>query len=120
MRKAEIEIGGTYVAKVSGKLTTVRIINESQHGGWNAINTATNHEVRIRGAARLRKKVEPLAFYWDRQGERRELPRAEAVALAHESFGVGTWLDGLRQARTAEGLKLNDGAILRARTTGVK
>ena len=58
MKKSEIEIGGTYVAKVSGRLTTVRIVNESQHGGWNAINTATKHAVRIRSAARLRRKVD--------------------------------------------------------------
>ena len=58
MKKSEIEIGGTYVAKVSGRLTTVRIVNESQHGGWNAINTATKHAVRIRSAARLRRRVD--------------------------------------------------------------
>lgn len=29
MKKSEIEIGATYVAKVSGRLTTVRIVNES-------------------------------------------------------------------------------------------
>jgi hypothetical protein len=58
VKKSEIEIGATYMAKVSGKLTTVRIVSESQHGGWNAINTATKHAVRIRGAARLRRKVE--------------------------------------------------------------
>jgi hypothetical protein len=58
MRKADIEIGETYVAKVSGKLTTVRIVNQNQSGGWNAINTATKHEVRIRSAARLRRRVD--------------------------------------------------------------
>jgi hypothetical protein len=55
MKKAEIELLGYYLAKVSGKVTKVRIINESQHGGWNAINTATGREIRIRTAARLRK-----------------------------------------------------------------
>ena len=58
MKKAEIEIGATYAAKVSGKLTYVRIVNESTYGGWNAINTATKHEVRIKSAARLRRKAD--------------------------------------------------------------
>ena len=58
MKKSEIKIGATYAAKVSGKLTCVRIVNESQYGGWNAINTATKHEVRIKSAARLRRKVD--------------------------------------------------------------
>ena len=30
MKKSEIAIAATYVAKVSGKLTTVRIVNESR------------------------------------------------------------------------------------------
>jgi len=58
MKKSEIEIGATYVAKVSGKPTTVRIVRASTYGGWDAINTTTKHAVRIRGAARLRRKVE--------------------------------------------------------------
>jgi hypothetical protein len=58
MKKSEIEIGATYAAKVSGKLTCVRIVNDSPYGGWNAVNTATKHEVRIKTAARLRRRVD--------------------------------------------------------------
>jgi hypothetical protein len=58
MKKADIRIGGTYVAKVSGSLTTVRIMSESIYGGWNGQNIATGREVRIKTAARLRKPVE--------------------------------------------------------------
>jgi hypothetical protein len=58
MRKAEVDKAlasgqRTFVANVSGNRTTVRILGESLHGGWNAENTATGREVRIRTAARL-------------------------------------------------------------------
>lgn len=61
MKKADVVIGETYVAKVSSKLAPVRIVSESQYGGWNAVNTATNRDVRIRGAARLRRIYKPKA-----------------------------------------------------------
>jgi hypothetical protein len=59
MKKSQIEIGGTYTAKVSGRLATVRILNESPYGGWVAKNTATGKLVRIRTAARLRCAATP-------------------------------------------------------------
>ena len=58
MKRSEVQIGATYVAKVSGKLAQVRVVKESQYGGWSAINTATKREVYIRSAARLRHKVD--------------------------------------------------------------
>lgn len=57
MKKNEISIGGTYIAKVSSKLVPVRIDRESPYGGWMATNTVTGREVRIRTAARLRKEA---------------------------------------------------------------
>ncbi len=57
MKKSEVQIGATYVCKVSGKLAHIRVISESQYGGWNAVNTLTKREVHIRSAARLRRKV---------------------------------------------------------------
>ena len=57
MKKAEVEIGGRYVAKVSGSLVAVRIDRESPYGGWDATNLATGRAVRIRSAARLRRRV---------------------------------------------------------------
>ena len=70
MKKAEIEIGGRYVAKVSGQLTVVRIDSECQYGGWNATNIKTGRQVRIRTAARLRREAVPLA---------RPAPRADTM-----------------------------------------
>lgn len=54
MRKSQVQIGKVYVAKVSGKLSKVRIIRESSYGGWDAVNTSTNRSVRIKTAGRLR------------------------------------------------------------------
>lgn len=61
MKKSEVEIGGTYIAKVSGKLTGVRITRESPYGGWDGTNLATGRAVRIRGGGRLRRKVNKAA-----------------------------------------------------------
>jgi len=60
MKKAEVKIGTTYEAKVSGRLANVRITGESVYGGWNAINVATKRDVRIRSAQRLRREVLPV------------------------------------------------------------
>lgn len=54
MKKADIKIGGVYRAKVSDKLTDVRIDAENPSGGWDATNLATKKKVRIKSAQRLR------------------------------------------------------------------
>ena len=36
MKKKDVKVGQTYLAKVSGKVVRVRIDRESRHGGWNA------------------------------------------------------------------------------------
>jgi len=59
MKKAEVIIGQTYRAKVSGRLVNVRITGLSRYGGWDAINTATDRQVHIKTSARLRGKVAP-------------------------------------------------------------
>lgn len=55
MKKNEIEIGGQYVAKISQRLTVVKIKSASPYGGWVAVNVKTGREVRIRTAAKLRR-----------------------------------------------------------------
>ena len=57
MKKADVQIGGTYKAKVSDKIVPVRITGESRFGGWDAVNTATGRSVRIKSAQRLREAV---------------------------------------------------------------
>jgi hypothetical protein len=58
MKKCEVEIGTTYVVKVSGVLAKVRITGESPYGGWRGKNLATGREIRIRSAARLRRPAD--------------------------------------------------------------
>jgi len=65
MKKQDIRIGGTYEARVSGRVTRVRITSENVNGGWNAVNNATQREIRIRTAARLRKPVRIGIEPWD-------------------------------------------------------
>ncbi len=57
MKKNEIEVGGTYSAKVSDKLTKVKIESTNVLGGWDATNLATGKKVRIKSAQRLRRAV---------------------------------------------------------------
>ena len=54
MRKADVEIGKAYFAKVSEKIVPVRIYAVCAYGGWYATNTVTGREVRVKTAARLR------------------------------------------------------------------
>jgi len=55
MKKADVEIGGEYIAKVSGKLAVVKIQFEAARGGWFGINVKTGREIRIKSAQRLRR-----------------------------------------------------------------
>ena len=71
MKKAEIQIGKSYVAKVSGVLAIVRIVgireippaSWSSTGSWrtifDAVNVSTGRKVTIRSAARLRREADP-------------------------------------------------------------
>ena len=53
MTTADVKIGRYYAAKVSGKMTIVKIEARSSHGGWNGKNIFTNRTVRIKSAVRL-------------------------------------------------------------------
>lgn len=57
MKKDQVFIGRTYLAKVSGQLARVRIDAESRFGGWDATNVSTRRKVRIKSAQRLRREV---------------------------------------------------------------
>ena len=54
MKQHEVKVGETYIAKVSDKLTKVRIDDVSPHGGWVATNLATGKRIRIKSPMRLR------------------------------------------------------------------
>ena len=54
MKKLDVQIGGTYAAKVgNGRLGTVRIDRENYYGGWDATNLRTGRAIRVRSAQRL-------------------------------------------------------------------
>ncbi len=55
MKQNEVKIGTTYTAKVSDRLTKVRIDSKHSSGkGWNATNIATGKRIHIKSAQRLR------------------------------------------------------------------
>lgn len=67
MKKNDIEIGGRYIAKISGKLTVVCILKEracydafrqQERTTWLAVNETTGRKIEIRSAQRLRRRVE--------------------------------------------------------------
>ena len=57
MKKKDVVVGGTYVAKVSERLVRVRITGENRYKGWDALNLVTGRTVYIRTAARLRPVI---------------------------------------------------------------
>ena len=59
MQKQNVQIGTTYIVKVSGTLAKVRLTREHARGGWYGTNLATGREIRIRTAARLRSEAKP-------------------------------------------------------------
>ncbi|GMU83737.1 MAG: hypothetical protein AMXMBFR47_36070 [Planctomycetota bacterium] len=59
MKKNDVELGATYVAKVSGKRVHVRIEREGTHGGWEAVNVETGRKIHVKSAQRLRRAVAP-------------------------------------------------------------
>jgi hypothetical protein len=62
MKKAEVNVGGIYLAKISGRLVQVRLDSKSDYGlGWSATNLKTGRVVRIHSAAKLRSEVHKCA-----------------------------------------------------------
>ena len=92
MQKHNVQIGTTYIVKVSGTLAKVHLTREHPRGGWCGTNLATGREIRIRTAARLRKEVTPASnprlpdFSADEL--RRVVERAKAEILADVAAGT--------------------------------
>ncbi len=58
MKKSEIEKGGIYIAKVSGKIVKVRV-NEIRQGvmtRYDCTNMATGRQITVRSAMRFRER----------------------------------------------------------------
>jgi len=82
MVKKDVTIGATYVCKVSNKLTTVKILRESDYGGWDARNEDTGRAVRIKTARRLHYAAHRFVVKHDRR----------------YLTGAGQWADEVGQA----------------------
>ncbi len=82
MKKDEVKIGGIYVAKVSDRITTVRIESVNRHGGWNAVNTATGKRIRVKNAQRLRAEANGSQTTGAPAGRRSRRTPGEAVETA--------------------------------------
>lgn len=60
MKKNQIQIGGIYAAKISGRLVPVKISGEARYGGgWHGFNMLTGRNCRIKSAAKLRFPIDP-------------------------------------------------------------
>jgi len=57
MTAADAKIGRYYAAKISGKMTIVKIEAAIPRGGWTGRNIFTNRRVCIKSAAKLRGDV---------------------------------------------------------------
>ena len=54
MKAKDVIIGEIYLAKISGKLQSVKVIQAGRNGGWVGTNLATGRIIRFRNSARLR------------------------------------------------------------------
>jgi hypothetical protein len=72
MKKDEVTIGRTYLAKVSGKLAPVRIDEAQPKGAWIGTDRTTNERVQIKSAKELRREIMDDEIAWE--GEIAESP----------------------------------------------
>ena len=57
MKKADVQINGTYLVKVAGNLVPVKITNEHPNGGWEGRSVKTGKSIRIKSPQRLRRQL---------------------------------------------------------------
>jgi hypothetical protein len=91
MKQDQVEIGGTYIAKVSDRLVPVRLEGKHQRGGWYAINMATGKTIRIKSAQRLRGPVPA-----EKTGKPRTPTAAVQAAIAKDAAANAHAVDSNR------------------------
>lgn len=111
MKKADIKVGGHYVAKVSGKLTTVRVDaiceynptwrpSSTSYGSYRTIkssthydvtNLATSRKLTFRSAAKFRyeKRADKPGVTLDELRSREKLPTTEGLHAGCKGCGAG-------------------------------
>lgn len=100
MKKDQIRLGGTYLAKITDKVVPVRLDAENRHGGWDAINLVTNKKVRIKSVQRLRGPA-PARDARPRNKSVAEAQAADAAANAHTVPAEATTLKQLPAKKAA-------------------
>jgi len=122
MKKADIQIGATYLVKVTGNLVTVKIDRENPRGGWDGTNLKTKRSVRIKSAQRMRRRVADASRSTTTPDEHRKRHAKEAATTKATNFAGLTgsaFTDAINAAdvgalRTA----LADGGKLTAKQRG--
>jgi len=61
MKKADVQIGATYLVKVASNLVPVKITREHDNGGWEGRSVKTGKTIRIKSPQRLRKCLDGAA-----------------------------------------------------------
>lgn len=77
MKKSDVHVGGTYLAKVGRHDAEVRIESENARGGWNAVSVATGKPVRVKDA----KHLKPANAEGDAKGTAAAAAEPDAVPL---------------------------------------
>src|SRR5262245_46837682 len=75
MKRSEVALGRTYLAKVSDRVVPVRLDGEHPKRGWLATNQVTGKLVHIQTAQRLRSEVR-------RDGSAAEGPAPDTASAA--------------------------------------
>lgn len=57
MKKADVQIGQTYLVKVAGNLVPVKITREHDNGGWEGKSEKTGKPIRVKSPQRLRRRL---------------------------------------------------------------
>jgi len=55
MKKADVQLGASYLVKVAGNLVPVKITSEHPNGGWIGTSEKTGKPIRVKSPQRLRK-----------------------------------------------------------------
>ncbi len=57
LKKNDVRLGTTYIVKISGTLTKIKLTRECRYGGWYGTNLNNGRENHIPTAARLLAEV---------------------------------------------------------------
>lgn len=104
MKKRDVRLGGTYSAKISGRIVPCRLESVNESGGWDALNLKTGRRVRIKSAAKLRDELEvpaPVRTVRATCAVVNTLRTARHHLAAQVEAGVSTNAATLAQARVA-------------------